>query len=209
MQSNNVGLIEFKNDFLPLNLTVILQRRVSCDLNEMIPNKVQAAYEETTRIIVTNIYVTLATSSLSGQPHISPVYFSFDNNLRLFWASATESKHSKLIKKNPFVSVVIFDSTVPERTGNGVYMTGLAEEYQGLDLDQIVQSHSARVGKVATKSSVDYLGASPRRIYCFAPTQVWTLTEPCEVSGHLIDTKIELELAHVQNELRLHLSVAR
>ena len=88
-QSNSVSSIEFKDNFLRLNLTVILQRRVSCDFNEMIPNNVQAAYEEITRIIVANIYVTLATSSLSGQPHISPVCFSFDNSLRLFWASST------------------------------------------------------------------------------------------------------------------------
>ena len=121
---------------------------------------------------------------------------------------STESKHSKLIKENPSISVVIFDSTVPERTGNGVYMNGLAEEYQGLDLDRIIQIHSARVGKVSTKSSLNYLGSSPRRIYCFTPTQVWTLTEPCKVSGHLIDTKIKLEPARVQNELRLHSSVA-
>jgi len=169
----------------------------------MLPANIETAYAEAGKIINWNIYATLATASSEGAPHISPVYFSFDSELRIFWASALDALHSKLIHTNPSISLVIFNSTAPEREGNGVYMRGMAKEYHGSDLTAVIAAHSNRVNKVPTKTDQDYLGDSPRRIFCFTPTNAWTLLQPRDVAGHLIDTKVELDLVKLKEELNI------
>jgi general stress protein 26 len=103
----------------------------------MLSKDIETAYKNAAKIVKTNIYATIATASLNGEPHVSPVYFSFDEDLRLYWASAVDAKHSKLIEQNPIISLVIFDSTAPERTGNGVYMNGFAEICSGDRLELV------------------------------------------------------------------------
>ncbi len=47
-------------------------------------------------------------------PWNSPVYSAFDKDYNFYWASWKENQHSKNIKENEKVFVVIYDSTVPE-----------------------------------------------------------------------------------------------
>lgn len=51
--------------------------------------------------------LVLSTVDENGQPWISNVYFSADDELNLFFVSPTDTKHSKHIAKNPHVAFSI------------------------------------------------------------------------------------------------------
>ncbi len=78
------------------------------------------------RIVKENLYINIATVTPDGMPWSSPVYSSFDKNYNFYWASAKSGQHSKNIRENNNIFVVIYDSTVREGTGKGVYMKGKA-----------------------------------------------------------------------------------
>ncbi|MBI2028282.1 MAG: pyridoxamine 5'-phosphate oxidase family protein [Candidatus Levybacteria bacterium] len=73
-------------------------------------------------IIAKILYITIATSTKDGIPWNSPVYSAFDESYNFYWISWLENQHSKNIKDNNQVFIVIYDSTVPEGMGKGVYI---------------------------------------------------------------------------------------
>ncbi len=87
-------------------------------------------------IIDSNMYMVLGTADESGQPWVSPVYYASAEYKEVYWVSSPEVKHSRNIAMRPQVSIVIFDSQAPIGTGQGVYMSGIAEELTGAELDQ-------------------------------------------------------------------------
>ena len=74
------------------------------------------------RILVSDIYMTLATADGSGVPWASPVYYvpSADRT-ELYWVSRAVTRHSRNLAVRPELAIVIFDSTVPVYTGQAVY----------------------------------------------------------------------------------------
>ena len=75
-------------------------------------------------IIKKIIYITLATVTKDGQPWNSPLYSAYGKNLNFYWSSDRKSVHSSNIKTNNKVFCVIYDSTMKEGTGEGVYFAG-------------------------------------------------------------------------------------
>jgi pyridoxine/pyridoxamine 5'-phosphate oxidase len=82
-------------------------------------------------IIDANLYMVLGTSDEGGHPWVSPVYFAPVGYREFVWVSHWETLHSRNLVARPQVSMVIFDSSVPIGTGQGVYMAGTAEEVTG------------------------------------------------------------------------------
>ena len=78
--------------------------------------------EKARKIIENNIYITIATASKDGLPWISPVYSAHDKDYTFYWISPMDTLHSRLIRENHRVAIVIFDSRAPEGTGEGVYI---------------------------------------------------------------------------------------
>ena len=68
-------------------------------------------------IIDANRYMTLATADGDGRPWASPVWYAHQGYTDLYWVSRPEARHSRNLAVRPEVSIVIFDSTVPEGTG--------------------------------------------------------------------------------------------
>ena len=79
-------------------------------------------------IVDRSLYMVLATADLSGQPWASPVYFAHRDYKEFFWISQPEATHSVNLRDRREVGIVIFDSTVPINTGQGVYASGVARE---------------------------------------------------------------------------------
>ncbi len=92
------------------------------------------------KIIAENLYCVIASADLDGRPWVSPVFFNFDKDYNIYWESFKDSTHSKLIRKNPRVAIVIFDSRVPEGTGDGIYLHGVAKELKGVELKHGIKS---------------------------------------------------------------------
>jgi uncharacterized protein YhbP (UPF0306 family) len=95
-------------------------------------------------IIDANLYMVLGTADETGRPWVSPVYYAAAEYAEFFWVSSPEATHSRNIAARPQVSIVVFDSQVPIGTGQGVYMSAVAEELEGDDLDRGIDIFSRR-----------------------------------------------------------------
>ena len=73
-------------------------------------------------------YATIATSSPDGQPWNSPVYYNHDEKMNIYWVSDKNGQHSKNIKENSRVFIVLYDSTATEGEGVGVYIQAVASQ---------------------------------------------------------------------------------
>jgi nitroimidazol reductase NimA-like FMN-containing flavoprotein (pyridoxamine 5'-phosphate oxidase superfamily) len=82
-------------------------------------------------IIDTNLYMVLGTADEGGHPWVSPVYYAHVDYREFFWVSRPETLHSRNLLARPEISIVIFDSSAPIGTGQGVYMAAAAEEVTG------------------------------------------------------------------------------
>jgi len=88
--------------------------------------------------------MVLATADGDGRPWASPVWFATDGGGAFYWVSSAEARHSANIAVRPNVSMVIFDSTVPIGTGQGVYIEARAEQVASAELDEALEVFSAR-----------------------------------------------------------------
>ena len=102
-----------------------------------------SAYEARA-IIERNSYMVLATADADGRPWASPVWFAPDGRGAFYWVSSHEARHSANIAVTPEVGIVIFDSTAPIGTGQGVYMEARAEQLTERDLDEGLAVFSKR-----------------------------------------------------------------
>lgn len=135
-------------------------------------------------------YATLATVDADGNPWNAPVYFIYNEDYNLYWASVTQSQHSQNIKANGKVFIVVYDSTVPWSTDTGVYIEAVASEVTDPQvLAKACQLRKARVPE-ANQPPEAFMGDSPRRIYCAKPQHIWLNTGD-KVDGHFIDTRVE------------------
>lgn len=95
------------------------------------------------RIIDSNSYLTLATADAHGKPWASPVWFACDNYIDFIWISRQTTRHSVNISERPQVGLVIFDSTAPIGSGQGVYVEAFAEKVPESDLESALAIFSA------------------------------------------------------------------
>jgi uncharacterized protein YhbP (UPF0306 family) len=95
-------------------------------------------------IIDSNAYMTLATADENGRPWASPVWYAAEGYAHFYWVSSPEARHSRNLAARPEVGVVIFDSQAPVGTGQGVYMSAIAEELAGTELDLCIGVFSRR-----------------------------------------------------------------
>lgn len=144
-------------------------------------------------IIAKIIYITIATVTSDGKPWNTPVYSSFDTHYNFYWASWEENIHSKNIKNNPKVFLVIYDSTAPEGTGEGVYIEAMAHELTDQkEIEHAMQSYYGRKNKKPRKAE-EFLGNYPRRFYKAVPQKAW-MNSTGDVDGNFVDTRVEIKL---------------
>ena len=149
------------------------------------------------QIIEENIYCTIATASKDGKPWISPVFYGFDENYNIYWISDKGALHSTLVRENPQVAIVIFNSQAPEGEGDGVYIVAKAYELSELeDVKEGVRIRDSRA-KVAAFKVKDLREATEDgawRVYKAVPEQISKLTEGEYVKGQYVDKRVEVTL---------------
>lgn len=153
--------------------------------------------EKAKQIIAENIYMTIATASTDGKPWVSPVFFAFNEQYNLCWVSNKDSQHSTLIRNNPQVAIVIFNSKAPEGEGDGVYFQAKVEELSDEnEINQAMEVLNKRVTKdeFRVKRIGEVTNGGAWRIYRATPTKVYKLTEGEYVNGQYIDKKVEVNI---------------
>ena len=152
--------------------------------------------EKAKSIIQKILYITIATSSKDGQPWNSPVFSAFDENYNFYWNSWTENQHSKNIEGNPNVFLIIYDSTVSEGTGEGVYIK--AKAYMVTNEKEIKRARDLLVKRKNKPSSKlrntrEFMGKYPRRVYKAVLEKVW-MNDVGEVNGNYVDKRVGVDL---------------
>lgn len=145
-------------------------------------------------IISKILYITVATATKDGIPWNSPLYSAFDEDYNFYWVSDQNGQHSKNIEENDKVFLAIYDSTVPEGTGEGVYIQAKAHKLTDEDDIQKALGHLyRRIGKDPHKREAsEFLGNYPQRIYKAVLEKVW-INDDGKVNGNYIDIRREIK----------------
>lgn len=151
------------------------------------------------QIIHTIHYAVVATASKEGIPWNSPVSYICNDTGELYWFSNKDSTHSRNIRENNRVCIVIFDSTAPPGKGRGVYIDARAYE-----LEDPLEVHKARsyVAEDIRLTPEHFLGTASRRAYKAIPRAIWT-NETVRTNGILQkDYRISLPLSCLTTEVQ-------
>ena len=127
------------------------------------------------QIIEENIYCTLATASLDGVPWISPVFYGYDENFNIYWISDKDAKHSQLLRENPQISIVIFNSQAPEGEGDGVYIQATISELNDKEEAEkgvAIRDNRVKVEEFRVKKLGEVLGEGQWRVYKAVPSSI-------------------------------------
>ena len=118
-------------------------------------------------ILDTNRYMTLATADGDGRPWASPVWYAHQGYTDLLWVSRPGARHSRNLAVRPELAIVIFDSTVPEGSGQAVYVEALAEEVgeAGREEGITIFSRRSEAGEGDRWAVADVTGPAPFRLY--------------------------------------------
>jgi uncharacterized protein YhbP (UPF0306 family) len=121
-------------------------------------------------IIDANLYMVLGTADDAGVPWVSPVYYAPVDYREFLWLSSPDARHSRNVQARPEVGIVIFDSTVPIDTGQGVYMSAVVRMLDGDEVTDRIEVFSRRSvqhgGRPFTPSDV----RSPSRLRLYLAT---------------------------------------
>lgn len=121
-------------------------------------------------------YINIATVCADGSSWNTPVSASYDAELNFYWGSSPDNVHSQNIRNDGRVFVTIYDSTVPEGTGEALYMRGRAEELEEIE------------GEV--------------KKYRFIPAHAWINDEAKDEAGkYSHDLRIELDLNSLRDSM--------
>jgi uncharacterized protein YhbP (UPF0306 family) len=133
-------------------------------------------------IIDSSMYMVLGTSDESGQPWATPVYYASARYTEFYWVSSPEVRHSLNIAVRSRISIVIFNSQVPIGTGQGVYMSAVAEQLTGDDLDRGIEIYSrTSLGHGGHEwKPADVLAPAIYRLYRATASEHWVL----DPAGH-------------------------
>jgi pyridoxine/pyridoxamine 5'-phosphate oxidase len=148
-------------------------------------------------IIDANLYMVLGTADEQGQPWVAPVYFAAAGYRELYWISSPEAAHSRNIARRPEVSVVVFNSQAPIFTGQAVYMSAVAEQLAGADVEHGLEVYPGRP-EAGPMTAEDVQPPNPYRMYRATVSRHWILCPrdfgPCVPHGLAFDHRAEATL---------------
>jgi len=118
-------------------------------------------------------YLTIATSDKHSVPWNSVVFCAYDKNYNFYWISSRDCLHSMNIAKNDNIAIVIYDSTVKEGVGIGVYIKGKASVVKdSKEIKAGVKLLYERMRKPIPDAD-EFIGDSPQKLYRATIEQVW------------------------------------
>jgi nitroimidazol reductase NimA-like FMN-containing flavoprotein (pyridoxamine 5'-phosphate oxidase superfamily) len=118
-------------------------------------------------------YMVLATADEDGVPWASPVWFAPEGYTQFLWVSREDTRHSRNLAVRPRLSIVIFDSSVPLGTGEGVYMDALARQVDELEAAIEVFSRRSVAQGGGEWTVADVSPPAELRLYRATATERW------------------------------------
>ena len=157
-------------------------------------------FERAIAILNTSRYCTLSTISPETTPWGSPIFFVADHSLNIYWSSAIVAQHSvNLANASGQAMITMYVSHEASGQTQGLYFRGTANAINDeLQVTQLLPLMVAKSGRPLTRTALDYLGKSSRRVYRFTPDAVWITGDRLVDGNQLIDTKIALDMAKLK-----------
>lgn len=144
-------------------------------------------------------YATIATANKDGKPWNSPVAHEYDDQLNVYWFSDKQNQHSQNVRENEDVFIVIYDSTVPEGDGEGVYIEAKAVEVS--DPEEILRIRRIKKGEDYQGPSGEFLGEAIRRMYKAVPKRVWMNDAEVKDGVFIRDYRVDISLETIRDLL--------
>ena len=151
-------------------------------------------------IVDSSRYMTLGTADENGNPWVSPVYYASQGYTEFYWISSPEVTHSRNLARRPHMSIVVFDSQQPPGTGRAVYMSAVAQELSGPDVDRGLAVYPNRVEPgVRTLTSEELQPPAVYRLYRATVSEHSMLCprssgRPCTDHGRAFDHRTAVTL---------------
>ncbi len=142
--------------------------------------------------------MTISTASSEGEPWVSPVFYAADDEHNLYWVSSKDSRHSRLIRRNPRVALVIYDTDVEAGNGGAVYIEAEAQELgQNDKLREAIRVYNAKPqdDEFQISSLSDVTEDAARSIYKAIPENAYVLGEPDHVGGQYVSRQREFNVS--------------
>jgi nitroimidazol reductase NimA-like FMN-containing flavoprotein (pyridoxamine 5'-phosphate oxidase superfamily) len=139
-------------------------------------------------------YVTIASVDEDGLPWNAPVFSAYDENYNFYWGTHKDSQKAKNIRANNNVFLVIYNSTVPSGTGEGVYVR--AKVHEVIEPDEVKRVYDLLKSRHAPAHFWEWeaIGKSgPIRFYKAVPQKAW-MNDDGKKDGHSIDIRTEITL---------------
>ncbi|HEY0538927.1 MAG TPA: pyridoxamine 5'-phosphate oxidase family protein [Actinoallomurus sp.] len=116
-------------------------------------------------VIADNVYLSLGTADASGDPWVSPVYYTAHGHTDFYWVSSPDALHSRNIARRPQVSMAIYDSHSPVGGAEAVYMTALAAQVADEDLTDAAAIYNGRLPEAKRFELGELLSPALLRLY--------------------------------------------
>lgn len=146
-------------------------------------------------------YATVSTVDSSVLPWAAPVWYVFDDNMNIYWWSPINSVHSQNIYNHHEVFITIFDSSLPEGKGIGIYMKADASEVPAEDLEKVIRLYNTTTEIYKLEMS-NCCGDAPTRVYMAIPKQLW-LNDGETRNGFWVDIRKEIPFNDQEASLTL------
>jgi uncharacterized protein YhbP (UPF0306 family) len=155
------------------------------------------------QILDSNLYLTIAVADEHGEPWIANLYYAVADDGTFYWYSSKETRHSKLIARNPKVALSIFNSTATGDSVDALYIQANAYEVTDkLELVKGLRVYASKMlkTKFADKQAAtrfqeqyqDFQAASKLRLYKAIPAKTWKCG-PTEVYNEkFMDSRVEV-----------------
>ena len=126
-------------------------------------------------------------------PWNTPVYSAFDKDYNFYWGTHIDSQKAKNIRNNENVFLVIYDSTVPPGTGEGVFIQAKARQLARPD--EVQQAYEILRDRRPTPfwKPEAFGEKGPVRLFTAVPQKAW-MNDDGEKNGHYIDIRTEIKL---------------
>lgn len=150
--------------------------------------------EKVRNILSTVRYASVATITPEGKPWNTSVAHEIDEQNNIYWFSDKENQHSKNVRNQSVAFIVIYDSTVPDGEGEGVYIEADVEELN--NVDEINKIRNAKKKKVVDDAA-EFLGEAVRRCYKATPKRMWV--NDAEMDGEIFirDYRVEINITEL------------
>lgn len=112
--------------------------------------------------------------------------------MNIYWVSDKKGQHSINVASNGKAFIVIYDSTVAEGDGEGVYIQ--AEVSQVTNPEEILHVRRIKKGSHFEQSPDTFLGDSIRYMYKATPIRIWLNDAEIENDIFIRDYRVELPI---------------